>query len=1187
METVSSQTVATASVPSRRSRERSAGQQVDIADRIFSIQRKANGPPKRLDRTSSAAGVSVTSTSSRPQQQPLAQQHQASPSRHTTAAMRNPPSIDEFDRTNPHHPNAPKPSGRLFNHHYDNPYPPSRNRGMLQHREPDQLSEASSTPPITRRHPASPPQPQQPQRQLFDPRKDDPVRFSVLNRNKQPPPPPVGGYVSASSTSMSDTQSLGSNFTLTSATTSSSASNPQSPATREDASGTTIYINQLKRIYREISTLEERICSQADLLGEDIDPTDPRQVKAAKAAEDKWTPLVAAHKTLAELDHQFLSLSLNPRVPASFQSFPKKYNIPVRMWSKVFQRLIASLRRASYTSATAQEHLISFTYYGYAFYSNLLEEEPLSEFRDQWMEALGDLSRYQMAVLSTPAPSSSLPETSLAPPSTFQSLSQQRSPSPSQARIDGSAAVSIGARAAAEMELEEESETWRRVAREWYARVLKNTPGIGRLHHNLGLLSRDAQGEELRAAYHFVKSLVTSHDFEPSRESIQPLFSLDAQRSRYLPSSPAPSIFLLMHGMLFTRIQLDDFKPTLARFMERLELDPVSVSESEWIMMAVMNIASVLEYGKADGVIKKLLNQGSSASGVAAASSSTTLVPPSRPRSLPKRSDSLQMEVDGRQITPSITVDAPGDEQDDWAEEERMEVDDLSKPMQALSTSSLNASLSLDELPISLQYSLQLTFEMLRYALKSPCLPPKSKFRQPAVNPYLTSMLTFLTTILAKPEVLQVVERCVPWTELIAVMTEAAKRAGSSSSDEKAWSSKAIGSTPPLPEDYCLRGMEWVKRVYERGFWRPSKSSSGIQGEMDVLCPAVVEEDVTDGIIEDDDGADGANGEGSGVVDWVSKRWKRLRWACEGLVRSVPGIEWERRSPDSKVVKAVLGHVLQDKMDTWRREQEEEEEAERRRRERTLGFRDMDEMEVDEEMEEEEEDEDDEDDSPEVKALKERRRYLRSLQFPSSPPSTRHQPIRSNKRSNNGVRKLLSSHRAAQRPALNVTPGYTILVLDTNIILSSLPIVSDLVASNRWTVVVPLAVVTELDGIQNNTSPALAKAAQEALNYLIGAVRTQSNSLKVQTSKGNYLSSLSVRSEAMDFGGLGSLDRNMDDMILRTAAWQADHFVDRSSLLIGGEGDSSAAKKSSKVVLLSFDRNREFCSSLFPPVAGH
>ena len=55
------------------------------------------------------------------------------------------------------------------------------------------------------------------------------------------------------------------------------------------------------------------------------------------------------------------------------------------------------------------------------------------------------------------------------------------------------------------MELEPEKDRWRRIACDWYAKVIAEYPGRGKLHHHLGLLSCGAEGEELRGVYHFVK----------------------------------------------------------------------------------------------------------------------------------------------------------------------------------------------------------------------------------------------------------------------------------------------------------------------------------------------------------------------------------------------------------------------------------------------------------------------------------------------------------------------------------------------------------------------------------------------------------------------------------------------------------------------------------------------------------
>jgi protein SMG6 len=201
------------------------------------------------------------------------------------------------------------------------------------------------------------------------------------------------------------------------------------------------------------------------------------------------------------------------------------------MWSLGFHRLLTSLRRSSQTSPRAFELLNDFVYYAYGFYSTLFEDPQLGVFKPMWIEALGDLASYRMAVAVQAMNQSNSPSSPRAPqppntlfsklhllptdqPSASTSI-QQQVPVP-EARIDDSPQPSIGLRAAAELELEieDEKETWRNKAREWYSLGLNDMPGTGRLHHHLGLLCRDVKGEEVRAVYHFVKRLVRLLSFK-------------------------------------------------------------------------------------------------------------------------------------------------------------------------------------------------------------------------------------------------------------------------------------------------------------------------------------------------------------------------------------------------------------------------------------------------------------------------------------------------------------------------------------------------------------------------------------------------------------------------------------------------------------------------------------------------
>jgi len=127
---------------------------------------------------------------------------------------------------------------------------------------------------------------------------------------------------------------------------------------------------------------------------------------------------------------------------------------------------------------------------------------------------------------------------------------------------------------------------------------LADQPGTGKLHHHLGLLCREAVSDgveesskiELRGVYHFVKrfvgcflrldfilnsgsfSMTTVHSFPLSRESVLPLWSPNLQHTCQRPDALAIELFTMVHGTIFTNIQLDDFDSILFRLLEKLEV---------------------------------------------------------------------------------------------------------------------------------------------------------------------------------------------------------------------------------------------------------------------------------------------------------------------------------------------------------------------------------------------------------------------------------------------------------------------------------------------------------------------------------------------------------------------------------------------------------------------------------------
>ena len=195
---------------------------------------------------------------------------------------------------------------------------------------------------------------------------------------------------------------------------------------------------------------------------------------------------------LADLHHDFLDRVYDPLIPSTYQQLAVKYNIPSRLWQTGFHLILERLRYAWMSSQpSALDLLTDLVYDAYKFYTDLLEDAALLNFRTAWIEALGDLARYRMAIAA-------------------HLVSEVKSSVPRKpARIDDdeepvSSGASIGAEVAEAWDVEDK-ETWRTTAREWYTMGITEKPGEGRLHHHLALLSRDVKGQEIRALHHFAK----------------------------------------------------------------------------------------------------------------------------------------------------------------------------------------------------------------------------------------------------------------------------------------------------------------------------------------------------------------------------------------------------------------------------------------------------------------------------------------------------------------------------------------------------------------------------------------------------------------------------------------------------------------------------------------------------------
>lgn len=599
-------------------------------------------------------------------------------------------------------------------------------------------------------------------------------------------------------------------------------------------------------------------------------------------------------------------------------------------------------------------------------------------------------------------------------------------------------------------------------------------------------------------------------------------------------------LFVRLHGMLFTRIQLDDLPTVMSRFLERLEEDAslegvsrkVTITQVDWMLMASINITAMLQYGSGSGIIRKALAQ----------------------EGAERRRQHATVPEEG-EIGEEVEDEEGGASGDSDGKHDR-------------SPPPPNGNGATDEPPsLSFTSALRLSFSILDHCLQH---PRRLQGMTHVLNPFITLSLTFIATLFRQSHVGAILLPSLPWVRLVEFFNSAP--------DEIREETRLINGAP-LPEDWCIRGMEWVgRRVYERGFWKSkgsghshhSRGSGGMmaqpkigerfQSEMDVLLAnfdAANPVDINEGVVEEVDGTDLTDG----PVAINQRRWRRVAWAAGVMAKHVDGLDLDF-DPSGRGRLVIRGQ-LADKLAELEAARMAEEDLARSkiRPTRDTAASAQRELELlDAEIEVDGLGESDGDDA-DLAMLRERRRHLRSLvQAPGSSVSR-------------------STRTPHPRGGLRVVPGYTMLVFDTNVLLSSLALFSRLVESGQWSIIIPLPVVTELDGLSREPAP-LGTSAKAAVAYLESRIRTHSLCLKIQTTKGNYLSDLLIRTEAhhasdasdMGNGNGKERERTMDDRILNIASFQVDHFADRSTIL-GSPAASVEKDSATKVVLVTFDRN--------------
>ena len=258
--------------------------------------------------------------------------------------------------------------------------------------------------------------------------------------------------------------------------------------------------------------------------------------------------------------------------------------------------------------------------------------------------------------------------------------------------------------------------------------------------------------------------MIATHPFETARESVLPLWSQAAQARRSAPDACAPELFVFLHGMLFTNIQLDDFSATLSRLLERLSIE--EPEEREWTMMATVNVGALLEYGRPQGVLRRSGALGPVDRNLAAMAAA------SKVKLARKAQADDRMEVDG----------------DERRQSSDLEAGHARSPSAIQVLPVLSDTAASLEPPPAFKMAQELTFALLAHALRSKCDGP---------NSYVTIILTFLQTVLQHPEGLAALERAIPWSDLAAFLGRGPRVSSNYTQSEKLSKSSILSGIGP------------------------------------------------------------------------------------------------------------------------------------------------------------------------------------------------------------------------------------------------------------------------------------------------------------------------------------------------------------------------------------------------------
>ncbi|KAM5528100.1 telomerase-binding protein EST1A protein [Fusarium oxysporum f. sp. phaseoli] len=272
----------------------------------------------------------------------------------------------------------------------------------------------------------------------------------------------------------------------------------------------------------------------------------------SKLNNEQWQALIALHRTLLHEHHDFFLASQHPSASPALRRLASKYAMPARMWRHGIHSFLELLRHRLPASL---EHMLTFIYFAYSMMALLYEAVPA--FEDTWIECLGDLGRYRMAIEDD----------------------------------------DINVR-----------EIWTGVSRRWYSKASDKFPTTGRLYHHLAILARP---NALQQLHYYTKSLCVPIPFSSARESIMTLFNpvLNNNTARLAPVDAA---FVRAHAILFSGKSRDQLQKSEDSFIDSLDGHIGRVTK-RWLesgyYIAIALSCSLLGYGAEPNVLMRAMSK--------------------------------------------------------------------------------------------------------------------------------------------------------------------------------------------------------------------------------------------------------------------------------------------------------------------------------------------------------------------------------------------------------------------------------------------------------------------------------------------------------------------------------------------------------------------------------------------------